>query len=565
MKDISISDYIKGLNHNVLTGLKKLKVRELEEESTGKYIAFVDDGDDSYDVEISINKDELINYTKCDCGKPDPCKHIAAVASRILSPAKTTILLPKKLKKKQTEVSQLLEEIDVPALKNWVTELLLKNEDIQLSFRVHFLKKDIYTSEELIKSYKQAVKSIAGNKKKIDQSQLIKIITLWENIHTPVLEYCFQTIDQPATFELIHTMVSQALFYQGELNINTNRFEKYIDSLLHSVSETIHPLKDEESWDKLVDTLFNRIAIDNYSYNKHYLNAVLVLFELSGTHHIQLLLDKFSKLLNFHYHEKSRPGWYFEVSKAFYTLTLKYNCFKTYHLLFITQYAYNEYNIDLINQLIQINQLARAKNLCEECINRNYRNEYNVPYLQLLQKILREQDDPTGVLEISNILLPITFNFEDYLTILGSIEDEKEKKEFRNKYFNKAKRVYGSQNEINFCFQILNHEQNFKQMISLVSQFASYPTILNYFDQMFDADSEKLLLAILDRGERHIEHFYSFTTDKSDEPVNQLVDKVTERYDKKNVFLAMTKYGRQNLYYKNAFVERFEQAYKEKM
>jgi len=49
---------------------EKFPVREAEETDKGNWVAFVDDGAESYDVQLSLSKGNLLQHT-CDCGKVD--------------------------------------------------------------------------------------------------------------------------------------------------------------------------------------------------------------------------------------------------------------------------------------------------------------------------------------------------------------------------------------------------------------------------------------------------------------------------------------------------------------
>ena len=49
-KEVAITYYRKGVEL-----FEKQKVREIDEEGSGNYIAFVDDGKNSFDVQIKIN------------------------------------------------------------------------------------------------------------------------------------------------------------------------------------------------------------------------------------------------------------------------------------------------------------------------------------------------------------------------------------------------------------------------------------------------------------------------------------------------------------------------------
>lgn len=78
---VNIQEFI--LKNKSLILNKKLKVRELNEESKGVFIAFVNEGKESYDVHLSIDdKNELVKQ-ECDCETKKPCLHQVFLAEFI--------------------------------------------------------------------------------------------------------------------------------------------------------------------------------------------------------------------------------------------------------------------------------------------------------------------------------------------------------------------------------------------------------------------------------------------------------------------------------------------------
>jgi uncharacterized Zn finger protein len=59
-------------------------VRELEETNKGQFIAFVDDGAESYNVSISIDEKGILKNHTCDCSEAYAyCSHKTAVIHSI--------------------------------------------------------------------------------------------------------------------------------------------------------------------------------------------------------------------------------------------------------------------------------------------------------------------------------------------------------------------------------------------------------------------------------------------------------------------------------------------------
>nr|WP_288810210.1 hypothetical protein [uncultured Sphingobacterium sp.] len=66
---MKISQILAKQSETKLTQAKKLIFRELEEfERKGNFVAYVDEGEESYDVNIQLDKDNVIGHS-CDCGR----------------------------------------------------------------------------------------------------------------------------------------------------------------------------------------------------------------------------------------------------------------------------------------------------------------------------------------------------------------------------------------------------------------------------------------------------------------------------------------------------------------
>ncbi|QYS90326.1 hypothetical protein JJC04_09110 [Flavobacterium covae] len=76
----TLSTFLKE-NNTKLKEIKKLTVRDLDELEPNSFVAYVDQKDKSYDVQIKINSKKEIETTLCDCSANSVCIHIIALAS----------------------------------------------------------------------------------------------------------------------------------------------------------------------------------------------------------------------------------------------------------------------------------------------------------------------------------------------------------------------------------------------------------------------------------------------------------------------------------------------------
>jgi uncharacterized Zn finger protein len=82
---MKISQILAKQSETKFVQARKLVFRELEEvESKGNYVAYVDEGDDSYDINIQLDKDVIVAHS-CDCERRDSyCIHQLAILMQLL-------------------------------------------------------------------------------------------------------------------------------------------------------------------------------------------------------------------------------------------------------------------------------------------------------------------------------------------------------------------------------------------------------------------------------------------------------------------------------------------------
>jgi uncharacterized Zn finger protein len=152
---MKVVDAIKSVNTKDKNKAMQLPVRELEQESKGHYVAFVDDGEQSYDVQVSIQASKITAFT-CDCANGETlCLHKVAVLLAMQEnkgTAKTTSTTgtTKGKKKKLTETEEVMLRIDKEAITGWLSEVFKKNKPLEQLFLLTFSTEEKqYTTEQV--------------------------------------------------------------------------------------------------------------------------------------------------------------------------------------------------------------------------------------------------------------------------------------------------------------------------------------------------------------------------------------------------------------------------------
>lgn len=224
----TISEFI--VSHKKLIHNKKLKLRELDEESKGAFIAFVDEGKESYDVHISIDsKNELLKQ-ECDCENKKPCLHQVYLA-QFIAEKKQILNNPKrKSTKKIPEHHSLIDRIDEVILRDWIKNLTDSNKAVKFEFMLQFKEKS-YSLDNVEQNLIEAISSMTNNRKKLGQSQINNLLLIFDKINKPIYDSIKESKDLLASILLL-IMVTRILnSHYNTIKSNSKKYESYINNL----------------------------------------------------------------------------------------------------------------------------------------------------------------------------------------------------------------------------------------------------------------------------------------------------------------------------------------------
>jgi hypothetical protein len=293
----TITEFIS--THKKLVLNKKLKVRELDEESKGVFIAFVDEGKESYDVHISIdNKTEVVK-TECDCENKKPCLHQVFLAEFIADKKEiSTEKLKRKSTKKIPEHHQKIDELDEIKLKDWLKKITDNNKGVRFEFMLQF-KENAYTIENVEQKLIEAISSTTNNRKKLDQLQIKNLLNLFDKINQPVYNHIIKSKDIQASVLLI-IMISKILnSHYNTIKSNSKKYEAYLEGLFPLLNESfIHT--SSELFDTTIGLFIQKVKVERSIKTRAY-EYLYSLRDIVDTKKKLLLMSQLNIL------EKSNP------------------------------------------------------------------------------------------------------------------------------------------------------------------------------------------------------------------------------------------------------------------
>lgn len=527
--ELTLKNYATTLAKELLKLAAKNTTRECDELEKGYYVAYVDEGAESFDVSITILKNGEIKEASCDCTNNQHfCRHKAALLMHIAGEKKVKKQVTPKAKVSKSD--PLLDDAALHELKDWIRNVLQKNPDLELAFIHHFTAKHRqFTPEEIVKITQDAVKAVVKNKKNLDPSLLKKIIDLWTELHAPIIaQYQADAINE-SQFLNFHTLLECCLRINEGLITNSKKITGYVDALLKKCVETVSDIYDETGWNTATGYYINQIR-DNNEIRFHYLQHLQNIISISPEPRRNLLIDtlmsQYSKTALNHISFSAA------YTQLVFNMAVQYSLFEKYYTVFNPIEWSNSYNEKLIESLIEIKQYKRAEDYCLKQIAGNYKEEYNIPYLIFLKGIYTINNNENGMADVLKQLFPYTFNFDDYLYIFTRMKDEEEKKKWRSKMLSRARNAYRSYNTIatEFCFRLADHEKKYTKMIEYIDGYTRYHLILTYFEPMVLTDKARLLKALLYKTDEYGWGINSDALEKDREAFPELYQKMLKHY-----------------------------------
>ena len=233
---MSLNKIIKSIPEKLIKEGKTFinKVREFEETEKGNFIAFVDDGNASYDVNIVLtDKSDSVEKTSCDCNITSAfCPHKIAVLLYMKSGSlkeKESTTLKKIRKKKLSPTEELIDSLDHTQLRNWLLAELEKNNELSFKFKFHFSSDNGLPSLEDVKKYgEETIKAVIKNKKYIEPSEVRDILDIWNTYMNTHIESIFKLYPTPEGKKYFHVIDK----FHNELSRRLKRFTPRVETNL---------------------------------------------------------------------------------------------------------------------------------------------------------------------------------------------------------------------------------------------------------------------------------------------------------------------------------------------
>jgi hypothetical protein len=519
----------------------RLKVRECDQESPGRYVAYVDETDRSRDVTLECDAAGVLRTARCDCGRGEEriCEHIAALILHIASEGRSGARQVRKPgpKARPDPVAALLDSIPPENLRDWLAGQLAKHRELQLAFVHHFdTRKAPPTPEAVLALTEEARRAVLKNRRKAESSEAKRLVDAWKVVHEPLVRAYLDDLTSPEAYAVFDAVVHAVDQIAGTIETGSTRLSGYLKELIRRPHAPLAVLATDEAWHRALDVYGRSFRREARYMAVLYFNGLLEHAESSEGPRKADLVERLVTAYRDGLKDSNLVTG--RTLAALLALTMATGRFDPHAGVFQTITWENEYNLALIDALARTGRLERAAAEAHRQLERNVDERFDFGYLLALRRIYRAMGDTVRILPVVQRLLPADFDLQDYTLLLAQQADAQQRSRFRDHTFALALRRAGagSDNARRFCRELLVQEGRHRELIDLLREIpCAYTDILAAFDIMHQADPEALLHALLLRSDACL---IPGPADKSPETA----EKVRQTYAK-----ALAHYGAERL------------------
>jgi hypothetical protein len=476
-------------------------VRECDEDPKGQFVAFVDQGSETFDVSVNFGIVKEISQISCDCKKGDGfCHHKLALLLFVDGNKKVEV--PKIVKKKKLDVETIFDDLTFEDLKIWLLEVFTNEKSLKAEFELKFGTnlKVANTADGVKKALVDLSNSVLGSKKNLETIELKKVMNLWENF---VLSACKPYFENPLIIQnfdilkfCLDAIEDQVSVYKSKSFSSYNNLIKKINL---NVVLAFDRITEDEQFLNGID-LFFRNMINKYGgYDTKFVNILANIFEKSTKTQQSEILKKYAAFYST-YHTDKKSGDKI-LTLGLWKMAFEHGAIGQFlDILRPVTYS-NDYNLDLIRALIKAEEFEKAKEYCELQIKYNVQIEYSLPYFNIQKEIYLLEGDRKNYLKVAENLLPFTQSIDDFFEIFNEMPIGEEKTYFRNKTLAKMRskaKFSENYNAAKFCVTLLASEQQFKKVIGFLQDYQFISLFEPFIERMLQENKLSVLKNILD-------------------------------------------------------------------
>ncbi len=534
-------------NKTKLKLTKKLFVRDLDEVEKNTFVAYVDGGKESYDVQIVFDSKKNIISNQCDCEKGGICLHIIALADFINTNRVEKTTVKKSIKRKLSETDQLLETLDNDSLRLWISETLNKNKEVAFLFKNAFATKNVTFDKEFVKTtIKECMFSVIGKRRTIETNEVKKIVDALTVSLKPILDHIYVAPITSSKYKLVSIIADLLEEINYDYYISSVKITRMIESIFENLLKSHFNIKDFEVWKECTFFYFSLLFQEKIKVTDFNFCEKIYAFSESNNVHRKIIANFIENNINDIYTKTQVEFFTFntDFERFFFKVYVENDLFQNNYSKFRPRRYQNDHNLVLIKELVKINKLELVEKYCNEQINGNVNGKYDMPYVEILVDIFKKTNENKKLANLLAIYGKYIFEIESYLFIKENIPIDQFKK-YHNVVQVNARNSYQAGNVQAFIFYYevkkLNGKSN--DIIEMLRNCRHFYFIEKYKEIAIKIDEIKFIQIVLN-ATLH----YNESSEKIESVANFICNSINN--DKLKFYLKnIPSYSRNKIYY----------------
>ncbi len=517
-------------------------------------MAYVDEGNDSFDVSISLDTDKKLIEYSCDCDKERICVHVQTLYNQV------TVVQPKKLQPpvpKTKSLKTVLDNADPDVLKEWVWQLVSANEEVKLLFTNEFKPPTHYDPANVRELLTNAKKAVIGNEAFPQNKQVVRFVKSLSMILRRIVRFYLEAPFEKEHYDTIKTVLE----YLDENNVRIDS-EKLLDSITDSLTpivEALRQINDEELFKKSVGFFLQDLHIDKPSGTC----AVRLLSLLSKTvdaDRARYLIEQFASI--FTGFTGAVNDFSNESAKLYKNMLVFHHVFDVYGYTIPMGLADQETNNEIVQQLIASRKLEAAALRSWKIYRNSWLDQHQIAALRLLKTINISRGDDADLARVLELLVLRTYDYEDFVLLQRQLSHDKAASLRKRMMDTACAQLHINPSKFPFVFKVFESEKNYEKMLRFLNRTGSYRVIEPSIEVLIEFNSDLFLKKMFEIRD-HLGPDSNYNVDGEEfECVNRLVSVTLKHYSEEDLRSTLEKFfsNKTNYFGFNYFTARLAEA-----
>lgn len=491
---ISLSNYAKNFPKPILQQAQKIVIRDVDEVKPRNFVAYADDKSDSFDVLISLDTKKNILDSNCDCEQGGGwCAHKIAFVEFLAqkqSPVKKRVTRTKKV----NPTEQILNQIEPEILKKWVLTILEKNTDIAFLFKNEFNPQQVdFTEEQVEALITESIKSIIGKRRSIQTNELAKLTVALTVSLQPVLDFLESDFQKPERMKLLFKINKILLDFNENMYVTSVKIIRFLEKINDNFFNRINNIQDFETWKKQFGFFFDTVWHPKYGVSQIMFQVTKDMYVATENSSLkrEFLILKIIKFIDTTKNQRlSYTAGFWEFILEIY---VAHNLLEKYPNHLKPNFYENDYNLKLVQSLIDVQAYERAAEVCHICIKDNVNQGYDIPYLDFLKEIYTTTNQINSLVNVVKIYIRIKFSIDSFKFLKEHLSEDEFIRMRKLIYSSlKSKSYYSDKQHAIDYFALIAFEGDYNKMLKEINPGIWYQFFYPYREELYKTNKSLL-------------------------------------------------------------------------